>query len=198
MGSYWTLSAGGRQLLVGKNHVPDKVMWLFTTQDRVVDRAKLIAYETSSDVETYEQSDASPSLILSYRTTVGALRERLALQGFSTERVTRHASALIQSELEDDDGILFAGWREAAHKLGDARSQLKAAIRNARRLSGWSRLNFTSDPELQYLDSTWTSLASETHLMTLVSNWLYCLGHLAQKPMQSWTEPIRCSAAISK
>lgn len=142
-------------LLTGKNFVPDKLMWLFTADERFVDARKLAAYE-SSDTEVLDESLAI-SEILTYRTTVGVLRSRLFLQGFSTEFVTRNAIALLESELEDPDGPIREIWRETANELGPAERHLKVMVRHRRRQSNHWGIVAANERE-RYLESRWEDL----------------------------------------
>ena len=49
VGSYWQLSAGGLDLLYGKNYVPDELMLIFTDADRVLNGEALASLRELDD-----------------------------------------------------------------------------------------------------------------------------------------------------
>lgn len=143
--------------MMGKNVVPDKLMLLFTAKDRVIDSSKLAAYNTTTELD--EVSDRLDTAeILTYRSSVGALRSRLSLQGFPTERVTRKAIELLQAELTDPDAYTPEDWARARDSLGGAEQQLRALVRRQREVLFLFRAGRSGSALEQYLGSTWESL----------------------------------------
>ncbi|POH59159.1 hypothetical protein C3B59_18275 [Cryobacterium zongtaii] len=104
MGSWWNLEIGGQAAPVwGKSYVSDELMLLFNDGNFHVSAAKLSVLE---DIESSggEQDDLPESWyenLMCYSTTVGALRQRLQLQGFSTEWVRRLATAYFDEQDEE-------------------------------------------------------------------------------------------------
>lgn len=123
MGSWWNVEIGGQDSPVwGKNYVPDELMLLFGDDDYYLHSAKL---KELADVESgAAERDDLPATwctdLVGYSTTVGALRQRLQLQGFSSDWVCRLSTAFFDDQEEERQDL--AQWRDisAWYPNGDA------------------------------------------------------------------------------
>lgn len=107
MGSWWNIDIGGQAAPVwGKNYVDDELMLLFVDDDFLMSAEKLKVLEDidRSGFESDDLPSSSRTDLMGYATTAGALRQRLRLQGFSTEWVRKLSTAFF----DDQDEV----WRE--------------------------------------------------------------------------------------
>lgn len=106
MGSWWNIKIGKADAPIwGKNYVSDQLMLIFRDDDRVV---------SGPDSMTY----AAPA---------GVLRDRLSLQGFSSERVRDLAIELFSEEDDDGDDPRNA-WSEGWESFPTAASVVDAMV----------------------------------------------------------------------
>ncbi|GGL02826.1 hypothetical protein GCM10007382_23380 [Salinibacterium xinjiangense] len=112
MGSWWNIEIGGRAAPIwGKNYVGDDLMLLFNDDDFHVSAAKLEALEDDepSSIDTDDPSASRRTDLMGYSSNAGALRQRLQLQGFSTQWVRRLTAAYFddqEDEWRDEGGNL--------------------------------------------------------------------------------------------
>lgn len=104
MGSWWNVEIGGRDAPVwGKSYVPDELMLLFEDDDYYTDSTKLNELEDAESAEAGrgELPASWYTDLLGYSSTAGALRQRLQLQGFSSEWVGRLCTAFFEDQEEE-------------------------------------------------------------------------------------------------
>ena len=94
MGSYATLRLGSQTLGVTKDEVDPGLMWLFRPSDKHVERidarnrSRLAEYVNDEHIDDYDEDH--PFIVVQYRCTPSAARDRLELKGF-TRRVAETA-----------------------------------------------------------------------------------------------------------
>jgi len=122
MGSYATLSVGGRELFSTKNGIDPLLMSIFRPRDKRIRKepateAVADAYDRDAELE-----DLDTVTILEYRSTVAQLRDRLDLMGFTLEHsrsAFERGLARAREESRDDltqslPGILEEHYRQKA------------------------------------------------------------------------------------
>lgn len=156
VGSWWVVEVGGHSVPVwGKNYVPDELMLLFTDTDRFVDPIKLDAFvEAESRQVDPLDSDTTPrawrSELMTYKSNAGILRQRLELQGFSSEWVRRLSTAYFDDELEESGGS----------EVFSSGAAITAALttRAGRAAAGRLDLDARERPEEYFLHARWEAL----------------------------------------
>jgi hypothetical protein len=104
MGSWWHIKIGGQIAPVwGKSYVSDNLMLLFNDGDLYVSSA---THDVLKDIDgSAGELDGLPRSLrrdlMGYSTTAGVLRQRLGLQGFSSEWVRRLAAAYLDDQDEE-------------------------------------------------------------------------------------------------
>jgi hypothetical protein len=156
VGSYWQLSAGGLDLLYGKNYVPDELMLIFTDADRVLNGEALASLRESDD-DAEIVVDAPTSGIFAYKSTVADIKARLSLQGFSTDAVRRNAISYLAAELSDPERWVPDEWEQLARELGSGLEHLNAVVKH-RRSHPYRRLPTDESPLEVYLNHWWEDL----------------------------------------
>ncbi|KQY61438.1 hypothetical protein [Nocardioides sp. Root140] len=134
MGSWWNIKIGRADAPIwGKNYVSDQLMLVFRDDDRV-------AIDADSMV---------------YATPAGVLRERLALQGLSSQRVRDLAVQLFDEDDEDDDRN---SWPEGWDTFPTA-SSIVAAMTSRRGQAAAAGLPpLRRDPAMSFLYDKWQYL----------------------------------------
>ncbi|WP_420112675.1 hypothetical protein [Pseudactinotalea sp.] len=152
--------------MFGKNYVSDQLMLIFTGDDRFVDVAKRDELaQLEEQFATHPETDeplAWHRRLMWYSASAEALRSRLALQGFSSERVRLLSTAFFDDELTqvpEDDGIdPRDSWEEGRGTYPDGAS-ITAALATWRGQAAAQAPRFKlSDPEQRFLHDMWESL----------------------------------------
>jgi hypothetical protein len=89
-----------KDLLFGKNHVPNELMTIFQHGDRY-ERTDL--YQQYDALDPEREASVKFSDMVGYIASVGVLRRRLELMGFAAESVRVEAARLIQDLISDGD-----------------------------------------------------------------------------------------------
>jgi hypothetical protein len=170
MGSRWQVDIGKRAAPVfGKNFVSDQLMLVFTDTDRFLDHAKrddLAEFDRLRADDPEFAMDAPPrswhTRLLGYSTTAGALRSRLELQGFSSERVHALSIAFFDDELTHSTE--YAGidqrdsWPQGQSSYPDG-AAVTAALASLRgQATATAPAPSLTDPEQRFLHDQWVSL----------------------------------------
>lgn len=112
MSNKWWLYRGDTQLQWKKHEEPLEMLTVFVEDDRYVDEAWVAAvtreYGPADDEQEIADSiyteEACSDKVFGYSATAGAVRERLALMGFTAEACRHEWSSLIEDIAADDDG----------------------------------------------------------------------------------------------
>ncbi|KAA1427488.1 hypothetical protein [Nocardioides antri] len=162
MSATWDLKVGRRTLMWGKRFVPDQIMVVFYDEDLRVNR-DLIGREEVGDSEGEELSgadviDDSSTPAFFYRSTVHAIRSRLALQGFGSDRVRQSAVTYLDGERDQPDRYLPETWVPLVEKFRSSEQLLDAMLAwEADSLRG-RRLGGSFHSEDRFLESQWEDL----------------------------------------
>ena len=119
MGSWWQVKIAGQAAPVrGKNYVPDELVMLFDDGDFYRDPAKLnaIAEIEGRDDEGAEIEGLPATYhhnLIGYSASAGALRQRLQLQGFSFDWVSRLSTAYFEDQEFDRQDAAPLGYDSA-------------------------------------------------------------------------------------
>lgn len=168
MGSWWHVKVGRHVVPVfGKNYVSDELMLVFTDADRYLDQRKHAEYEA---FVSRSEEDAEPAFddrprswhedLIGYAATVGTLRARLDLQGFSGEWVRFLATALIGDRLfsEPEDEVDAELRRSVPDGYPDA-AAVTARLVTRRGLTAGSGPGLgAKDPDFDFLHQQWIEL----------------------------------------
>lgn len=167
MGAWWQLEVGKRLAPVfGKNSLPDPLMLVFTDGDRFVDAGRR---ERLAELERLADSGHETDMplewgrgLMGYSATAGTLRARLALQGFSSERVLSLCTAFFDEELtgntEEDDRDPRDTWTEGRSAYPDG-AAVTTALATLRGQKAATTPRFRSDTrEQQFLYDMWETL----------------------------------------
>ncbi|KQQ98484.1 hypothetical protein ASF74_12955 [Arthrobacter sp. Leaf145] len=114
MSNKWWLHRGGTEIQWGKNEEPLALLTVFTEEDKYADEAWLAAIgqlngQYAPDDEDQQLRDeilveeANGKEVLGYRATVGRVRARLALMGFTAKACRHELSSAIDEMLADDE-----------------------------------------------------------------------------------------------
>ncbi|MCK9795215.1 HEPN/Toprim-associated domain-containing protein [Isoptericola sp. 4D.3] len=108
MGSHWLLTAGRRELLWGKNFLPDPLMLVFDDDDRRIDRTRYAALQARwSTDDGAETSNEELHHLYTYQAKAEDLVARLTLQGFGPTAVVEHAERYLDDEMGSEDSFLW-------------------------------------------------------------------------------------------
>jgi hypothetical protein len=167
MGAWWQFEVGKRRAPVsGKNSLPDPLMLVFRDDDRFVDavrREHLAELDRLADDGHEIDTPLTWSRgLMGYSATAGTLRSRLALQGFSSERVLSLCTAFFDDELsgnaEEGDTDPRDTWPEGRIAYPDG-AAVTRALATQRGQEAATTPRFRSDtPEQQFLYDMWESL----------------------------------------
>jgi len=153
----------------GKNFVSDQLMLVFTDTDRFLDHAKrddLAEFDRLRADDPEFAMDARPrswhTRLLGYSTTAGALRSRLELQCFSSERVRALSIAFFDDELTHSTqhtGIdQRDSWPQGQSSYPDG-AAVTAALASLRgQAAATAPAPSLTDPEERFLHDQWVSL----------------------------------------
>lgn len=156
MGSWWEVEVGGQPVPVwGKNYVPDELMLLFTDDDRFVDAAKLSAFHKFESGEAVESdldgtTESWHSGLMTYESTAGVLRRRLALRGFSSDWVCQLSAAFFDDERDERE--------RAAESPSGAAITAALTTRRGRATGTGVRPDPRERPEEYFLRGCWEEL----------------------------------------
>lgn len=167
MGAWWQFEIGTRRAPVsGKNSLPDPLMLVFRDDDRFVDavRREQLA-ELARFADDGRETDmplAWSRGLMGYSATAGTLRSRLALQGFSSERVLSLCTAFFDEELagnrEEGDTDPRDTWPEGRIAYPDG-AAVTSALATHRGQEAATTPRFRSNTrEQQFLYDMWESL----------------------------------------
>lgn len=159
MGSYWELRAGRRDLMWGKNYVPDPLMLIFNDSDRKMDSERFAALEARWSSEDDSTIGERPlRRIHVYEATAESLKARLSIQGFSATAVTKHAIRFIDAELNDPEAYSPDDWDQVKRKHHNNAGELMQAMLTWHSRGGGRRFAAPEDPEEQFMHSLWHDL----------------------------------------
>jgi hypothetical protein len=157
VGSYWHLSAGGRELASGKNYVPDQLMMLFVDSERIVDETGCASLERLrvAEEDPVEAEWADLKHLFRYVTTAAALKSRLTLQGFGGDVITEYALEFLRGE-DDEERWDPDPWLPFRGEYAQPEKLLNAMI-SWRRRKRPLNLSKESDED-RFLDSRWDEM----------------------------------------
>jgi hypothetical protein len=127
MGSIWEVRAGGRQLMWGKNVVPDALMLLFTDADRQIDLELIEKINAAWEEDTPLDGPARP--LLWYTCGAGSMKKRLALQGFGLQAVIDRAVAYVAEIRANPNLYMPDEWEEIQSGFTSAAAEFSAWMR---------------------------------------------------------------------
>lgn len=156
MGSMWYIVANGRSILLGKNYVPDELMTVFRQGDRYEDTNLIAEYE---NLPEHGEWSAKYRGLISYRTNVKTLRERLDLMGFSLNRVRTKALQILSEAIEDEDSVLHDMWMNTKRPgIPDLESLLDVTIKRLHEVNWiWPHRSEAKDLD-ELLEWTWEEI----------------------------------------
>lgn len=163
MGSWWQVKIAGQAAPVwGKNYVPDELMLLFDDGDFYRDTAKLDAIaKVEGQNDDGDETNGLPAAyyrdLIGYRASAGALQQRLQLQGFSFDWVSRLSTAYFEDQefVRQDSALL--GYDSAWFSNPGA---ITAALttRAGRATGAGTTLDWRTHPREFFLSEQWREL----------------------------------------
>ncbi|MGH7181632.1 MAG: HEPN/Toprim-associated domain-containing protein, partial [Nitrospiraceae bacterium] len=137
MGSYATLYIGGNEIYSEKNEVSQFLMTLFQASERRILRGTV--REIAPDQLDEDGTNAEEKIgILKYETTVGALKDRLDLMGFSSQFIGKEFERVRCERVSAPPDDIFY---ESPHReLLEATDKLERRVFHELTLSKWLRM----------------------------------------------------------
>ena len=113
MSSYAQLTIGPLRLGTSRNHVDQDLIWLFRPSDKHIDRLtqndrdRLRGYVSDDAIDLF--TDDHPLIRLEYRCSVGELRDRLELKGFTLKIAKERFKAGLEYDIPYTDSLIKKG-----------------------------------------------------------------------------------------
>ncbi|MFE4682784.1 hypothetical protein ACFRNJ_18400 [Streptomyces sp. NPDC056721] len=156
MGNNWTLLLGDRQIRIGKNETPAKLMTVFREEDKYqhLEWARRVDEVNARGEAAWDELDEFEGFnhreLFGYRTTVQTIMTRLKLMGFDPDRCSQEMIKDLEGVNEDDieDGLLVLRRparerkQEIYHRVSAAEvlaTGITACLKRAEAFGNWKK-----------------------------------------------------------